>query len=149
MKTEKVVIQIFASIENISDINYHEEFLAKLEPILVKSMIGPRKPLRLRAGQFWNRTFGKKPDVPYSDDLKPVLTKYKAKLNLLLPALKGESEIKDIPLSTMDDTAQFPEYSQNTQNTASPKLKNKQITVPSPVKIHGNLSALSITTIYD
>jgi len=138
MKTEKVVIQIFASIENISDINYHEEFLAKLEPILVKSMIGPRKPLRLRAGQFWNRTFGKKPDVPYSDDLKPVLTKYKAKLNLLLPALKGESEIKDIPLSTMDDTAQFPEYSQNTQNTASPKLKNKQITVPSPVKIHGS-----------
>lgn len=139
MKTEKVVIQVFTSIEDVSDVNYHAEFLAKLELLIVKTLSGSRKSLRIRAGQFWNRTFGKKSDLPYSDELKPVLMKYQAKLNLLLPVLKGEAVIMDIPLSMMDDTAQFPEYSQNTQqNTASPKLKTKQVTAPSPVKIHGS-----------
>ena len=145
IKSEKVVTQLFTSMESLNNVIYDDELLSKFELVLLKTLTGSRKQLRNRVAQFWNRTFGKESGLKYPSGLKEVLAKNQIKLSLLLPGLK------DAPMSSrmegasfMDDTAQFPESLSSQSGIASPKLKNvSNPTHASPVKIHGSFLGLS------
>ena len=139
MKGEKVITQVYKSLENINEMNYTNDTLSKLDILLSKTLATTRKSLRMRTATFWNHTFGKKSGLTYSEELKSVLTKYQAKLSLNVPGMKAPVT-QDVPLSQfMDDTAQFPEDSSQVSTFASPsKLKTKPSTHQSPVKIHGS-----------
>uniref|UniRef100_A0A7M5VBR8 Telomere-associated protein Rif1 N-terminal domain-containing protein n=1 Tax=Clytia hemisphaerica TaxID=252671 RepID=A0A7M5VBR8_9CNID len=139
MKGEKVITQVYKSLENINEMNYTNDTLSKLDILLSKTLATTRKSLRMRTATFWNHTFGKKTGLTYSEELKSVLTKYQAKLSLNVPGMKAPVT-QDITFSQlMDDTAQFPEDSSQVSTFMSPsKLKTKPSTHQSPVKIHGS-----------
>ena len=143
VKSEKVVTQLFTSMESLNNIIYDDELLSKFAVVLLKTLTGSRKQLRNRVSQFWNHTFGKKSGLDYPTGLKEVLAKNQMKLSLLLPGLT-DAPVSSRMESFMDDTAQFPESLSSQPGIGSPKLKNvANPTHTSPVKIHGSFLGLS------
>ena len=128
----KLLHIIFSAFENAPAIVYEEDLLHLFEPVVIKAASCNRQPMRKRAVQFWNNTFGKNQSLTFSNALQDALMNCETPVKAIIGSKQFDTIINEY-----NEDAQFPDTPSGTLHT-SPKLKQKHATSTSPMKVAGS-----------
>ncbi|XP_026865373.2 telomere-associated protein RIF1 isoform X2 [Electrophorus electricus] len=94
-KLEKLLSEMLCCLQTRSALQYDDELLAVLSPLLCVLFPHKSKQIRSVITQFWNATFGNTLILTYPEMLKPVLSQAKQKAPLILPGFQGVETSED------------------------------------------------------
>ncbi|KAK3569280.1 hypothetical protein QTP86_026571, partial [Hemibagrus guttatus] len=94
-KLEKLVGDVFGTLQTRSALQYDDELLEILSPLLCVLFQHKSKHIRSVMTQFWNATFGNAIVLTYPDSLRPVLSQAKQKSPLILPGFQAVENSED------------------------------------------------------
>ncbi|XP_060732470.1 telomere-associated protein RIF1 isoform X2 [Tachysurus vachellii] len=94
-KLEKLVGDVFGILQTRSAVQYNDELLEILSPLLCVLFQNKSKHIRSVMTQFWNGTFGNALVLTYPDSLRPVLNQAKQKSPLILPGFRAVENSED------------------------------------------------------
>ncbi|XP_047671293.1 telomere-associated protein RIF1 isoform X2 [Tachysurus fulvidraco] len=94
-KLEKLVGDVFGILQTRSAVQYNDELLEILSPLLCVLFQNKSKHIRSVMTQFWNGTFGNALVLTYPDSLRPVLNQAKQKSPLILPGFRSVDNSED------------------------------------------------------
>lgn len=87
-KLEKLVGDVLGTLQTRSALQYDDELLEVLSPLLCVLFQHKSKQIRSVITQFWNATFGKALVLTYPESLRSVLSQAKQKSPLILPGFQ-------------------------------------------------------------
>ncbi|KAL7881793.1 hypothetical protein AOLI_G00086410 [Acnodon oligacanthus] len=94
-KLEKLVGEMLGCLQTRSSLQYDDELLAVLSPLLCVLFPHKSKHIRSAVTQFWNGTFGHALVLTYPEMLTPVLSQAKQKAPLILPGFQAVENAED------------------------------------------------------
>ncbi|XP_036421805.1 telomere-associated protein RIF1 [Colossoma macropomum] len=94
-KLEKLVGEMLGCLQTRSALQYDDELLAVLSPLLCVLFPHTSKHIRSAVTQFWNATFGNALVLTYPEMLTPVLSQAKQKAPLILPGFQAVENAED------------------------------------------------------
>ncbi|KAL6484729.1 hypothetical protein MHYP_G00067740 [Metynnis hypsauchen] len=94
-KLEKLVGEMLGCLQTRSSLQYDDELLALLSPLLCVLFPHKSKHIRSAVTQFWNGTFGHALVLTYPEMLTPVLSQAKQKAPLILPGFQAVENTED------------------------------------------------------
>uniref|UniRef100_A0AAR2LD23 Telomere-associated protein Rif1 N-terminal domain-containing protein n=1 Tax=Pygocentrus nattereri TaxID=42514 RepID=A0AAR2LD23_PYGNA len=92
---EKLVGEMLGCLQTRSSLQYDDELLAVLSPLLCVLFPHKSKHIRSAVTQFWNGTFGHALVLTYPEMLTPVLSQAKQKAPLILPGFQAVENAED------------------------------------------------------
>ncbi|MCJ8732578.1 hypothetical protein PDJAM_G00213040 [Pangasius djambal] len=94
-KLEKLVGDMLGTLQARSTLQYDDELLEVLSPLLCVLFQHKSKHIRSVITQFWNVTFGNALVLSYPENLRPVLNQAKQKSPLILPGFQAVENSED------------------------------------------------------
>ncbi|XP_076858817.1 telomere-associated protein RIF1 isoform X2 [Brachyhypopomus gauderio] len=94
-KLEKLLCELLGCLQTRSALQYDDDLLAVLSPLLCVVFPHKSKQIRTVVTQFWNATFGNTLILTYPEMLKPVLSQAKQKAPLILPGFQAVETSED------------------------------------------------------
>ncbi|XP_030198856.1 telomere-associated protein RIF1 isoform X2 [Gadus morhua] len=88
-KLEKLLVELLGHLQSRSTLDYDDQLLLYLAPLLCVAFPHKNKALRTQATHFWNATFAKASSLAYPEELKPVLSQVKRKTPIILPGFEA------------------------------------------------------------
>ncbi|CAL8370380.1 unnamed protein product [Arctogadus glacialis] len=88
-KLEKLLVELLGCLQTRSTLDYDDQLLLHLAPLLCVAFPHKNKALRTQATHFWNATFAKASSLAYPEELKPVLSQVKRKTPIILPGFEA------------------------------------------------------------
>ncbi|XP_066542448.1 telomere-associated protein RIF1 isoform X2 [Hoplias malabaricus] len=107
LKMEKLVGEMFGCIQTRTALQYDDELLAVLSPLLCVLFPHKCKHIRSIVTQFWNATFGNTLVLTYPEMLKPVLSQAKQKAPLILPGFQTTENSEDFSGQCSNECSQL------------------------------------------
>ncbi|KAI4876856.1 hypothetical protein NFI96_011089 [Prochilodus magdalenae] len=95
VKLEKLAAEMLGCLQTRSALQYDDELLAVLSPLLCVLFPHKSKHIRSAVTQFWNATFGNALVLTYPEILMPVLSQAKQKAPLILPGFEAVENSED------------------------------------------------------
>uniref|UniRef100_A0A8C5FB17 Replication timing regulatory factor 1 n=1 Tax=Gadus morhua TaxID=8049 RepID=A0A8C5FB17_GADMO len=86
---EKLLVELLGHLQSRSTLDYDDQLLLYLAPLLCVAFPHKNKALRTQATHFWNATFAKASSLAYPEELKPVLSQVKRKTPIILPGFEA------------------------------------------------------------
>ncbi|KAM9487286.1 telomere-associated protein RIF1 [Clarias gariepinus] len=94
-KLEKLVGDVLGNLQTRSALQYDDELLEVLCPLLCVLFQHKSKQIRSIITQFWNATFGNAVVLAYPESLRPILSQAKQKSPLILPGFQAVDDFED------------------------------------------------------
>ncbi|KAF5905874.1 telomere-associated protein RIF1, partial [Clarias magur] len=94
-KLEKLVGDVLGTLQTRSALQYDDELLEVLCPLLCVLFQHKSKQIRSVITQFWNATFGNAVVLTYPESLRPILSQAKQKSPLILPGFQAVDNFED------------------------------------------------------
>ncbi|KAJ8407122.1 hypothetical protein AAFF_G00287980 [Aldrovandia affinis] len=94
-KLEKLLGDILCCLQTRASLAYDDQLLALLAPLLRSLFPHGSKQVRTLVTQFWNATFGNAPVLNYPEELKPVLSRAKQTMPIILPGFQAVDVLDD------------------------------------------------------
>uniref|UniRef100_A0A8C5ADR4 Replication timing regulatory factor 1 n=1 Tax=Gadus morhua TaxID=8049 RepID=A0A8C5ADR4_GADMO len=89
LSLEKLLVELLGHLQSRSTLDYDDQLLLYLAPLLCVAFPHKNKALRTQATHFWNATFAKASSLAYPEELKPVLSQVKRKTPIILPGFEA------------------------------------------------------------
>ncbi|XP_060785950.1 telomere-associated protein RIF1 isoform X2 [Neoarius graeffei] len=106
-KLEKLVGDVLGTLQTRSALQYDDELLEILSPLLCVLFQHKNKQVRSVVTQFWNATFGNAVVLTYPESLRPVLSQAKQKSPLILPGFQGVETSEDFSGQSSSECSQL------------------------------------------
>ncbi|KAF7709532.1 hypothetical protein HF521_016382 [Silurus meridionalis] len=95
-KLEKLIGDVLGTLQTRSALQYDDELLEVLSPLLCVLFQHKSKQIRSVITQFWNGTFGNALVLTYPENLRSVLNQAKQKSPLILPGFQAVENSEDL-----------------------------------------------------
>ncbi|XP_072542009.1 telomere-associated protein RIF1 isoform X2 [Salminus brasiliensis] len=106
-KLEKLAGEMLGCLQTRSALQYDDELLAVLSPLLCVLFPHKNKQIRSVVTQFWNATFGNALALTYPEKLMPVLSQAKQKAPLILPGFQAVENSEDFSGQASSECSQL------------------------------------------
>ncbi|XP_062861984.1 telomere-associated protein RIF1 [Trichomycterus rosablanca] len=106
-KLEKLVGDLLGSLQTRSALQYDDELLEVLSPLLCVFLPHKSKQIRTVVTQFWNATFGNALVLTYPEMIRPVLSQAKMKAPLILPGFQAVETSEDFSGQCSNECSQI------------------------------------------
>ncbi|CAL8343119.1 unnamed protein product [Boreogadus saida] len=106
-KLEKLLAELLGHLQSRSTLDYDDQLLLHLAPLLCVAFRHKNKALRTQATHFWNATFAKASSLTYPEELKPVLSQVKRKTPIILPGFEAVAVSEELSGPYSSDCSQL------------------------------------------
>ncbi|XP_063070254.1 telomere-associated protein RIF1 isoform X2 [Engraulis encrasicolus] len=95
-KLETLLADVLRSLQSRSTLQYDDDLLSVLSPLLCKVFLHKSKQIRSHTTQFWNATFANSLVLSYPETLRPILSKVKQNTPIILPGFQAVDVPEDV-----------------------------------------------------
>ncbi|KAJ8255267.1 hypothetical protein GJAV_G00202930 [Gymnothorax javanicus] len=112
-KLEKLLAEILGCLQTRSSLVYDDELLDLLSPLLCVLFPHRSKQMRTLVSQFWNATFANSPTLTYPENLKPILSRVKQNMPIILPGFQAVDVPEDFSGQYPADSSESSQFEAN------------------------------------